>query len=176
MSGDIHRFSIEDNYGFKKIKNIKTVRMLLASIINQDYNLISLFEKMEDEFIEINEKIVLPGDHYYAFITERKHFYFRKDNASYSKYCLFDTEGKIVSTMPSRSMIYIDNSINWSHVIEPVIKHRKDEGYDDYDSQDENYNYDDIYDSITSIEAIESYIEDILKININNSVISFLIS
>ena len=170
MSGDIYSFSIENKKDIP-IQNILNIRISLASIINQYYNFITIFEKVEDEFIEINEKILKPGDHYYAIVIEKQDFYFKKDPYN-CKYSLFDKEGNRVYNVPSRSIIYVDYFIDLIQIIESVIKYRKEDGYEGYDSDDENFDYDDLYDSITTIEAIDSYIKDILKINIDGSVIS----
>lgn len=167
MSGDIYRFIIED----KDTRNIRNIRVSLASIINQDYNFITMFEKVEDEFIEINEKIVQSGDHYHAIVIEKQAFYFRKDRKDYN-YSLFDKEGNKVDNVPIRSIVYVDYFIDLIQIIDSVIKYRKEDGYEGYDSDDENFDYDDLYDSITTIEAIYSYIKDILRINIDGSLIS----
>ncbi len=157
MSGEIISVSIEDG----NFINTERFRYLLGSIIKQDPNLITLFLKSdENEFTDLSfcEKL-RPGDRIYAIIRDRENFYFRRYNRGFK---LFFKDGDIVKNntyIPQGSNIYVEIDTYWPDLRIVIMNYRMRMGY--YPPEE----YDRHLRALGNVDAVESYINDILKID-----------
>lgn len=162
MSGDIHTVYFRYN-------NIcaKKIRELLGPIINQDPCLITLFRKVKDEEDDDDDEeelsdyeLIYSGENIYAIIRDREEFYFR--SISNGRFNLFDKDRKPVTCdLPYGSNIYVEFRIYYSNLVEDVVDYRRKCGYSGY-----RYELDDcdLCKGLAYGEAVEGYINDILKI------------
>ncbi len=144
---------------------VHSVLQKLAEILQQDARLISLFANGK------RVKEIAEGERYHVFVREQKHYYLRFGNGRYE---IYNQDGKVVKKRVARgSIIHVPDTKD-SSIVEEVIEYRKERGWGGYLSDDPDYEgEDELYDSIEFSEAVESYIEDILCININQSEFSY---
>jgi hypothetical protein len=177
MSGEI----ITVSTGSNRECNSKRFRYLLGPMINQDPSLITLFLKEsesdksdEKEFIDLTfcEKI-RPGNHIYAIVRDREHFYFRYYKG---RFRLFFEDGEIVKSntyIPYGSNIYVEIDTYWQDLRIAIMNYRMRIGYYSSSCEYENEEYDRHFRGLGSADIVESYINDILKIDTPESNIYF---